>query len=260
MVQTHQVEVKGEACLASCPLIFQRDEDAVFPQTTPPHTPPSADTDTSNVLRKSSRIGSNTKRSYERMQSRRNGMPRKKFKYSVQEMPDISSTTDHTAVANGSINETSRDPTDVATRNESITKAVQPISNTVAATAVAESTDESANSEATTKAPAEIIQEPVNNATSAKPPTNSDLFDKPISNGAAAKATTDTTAMSANEHSNNATAPHSASKHTPRSEPSIKDCIETTTDSPLIKHTNVKRLVLNESSNSLEDVLEALKT
>jgi hypothetical protein len=155
MVQTHQVEVKGEACLASCPLIFQRDEDAVFPQTTPPHTPPSADIDTSNVLRKSSRIGSNTKRSYERMQSRRNGMPRKKFKYSVQEMPDISSTTDHTAVADGSINETSGDPADVATRNESITKAaVQPISNTAAAAAVAESTDESANSEAATKTPA----------------------------------------------------------------------------------------------------------
>ena len=187
-------------------------------------------------------------------------MPRKKFKYSVQEMPDISSTTDHTAVADGSINETSGDPTDVATRNESITKAVQPISNTAAATAVAESTDESANSEAATKAPAEIIQEPVNNATSAEPPTNSDLFDKPISNGAAAEATTDTTAMSANEHSNNATAPHSAGEHTPRSEPGINDCMETTTDSPPIEHTNVKRSVLDESGNSLEDVLEALKT
>jgi hypothetical protein len=176
-------------------------------------------------------------------------------------MPNISSTTDHTAVANGFINETSGDPADVATRNESITKAaVQPISNTAAAAAVTESTNESANSKAATKALAEIIQELVNNATSAEPPTNFDLFDKPISNGAAAEATTDTTTMSANKHSNNATALHSASEHTPRSKPSIKDCIETTTNSPPIKHTNVKRLVLDKSSNSLKDVLEVLKT
>ena len=65
--------------------------------------------------------------------------------------------------------------------------------------------------------------------------------------------------MSTNKHSNNATALHNASKHTSRSKLGIKDCIETTTNSPLIKHTNVKHLVLNEFSNSLEDVLKALK-
>ena len=85
----------------SCPLLFQRDEDDEFFQTTPPHTPPSVDA--SNVLRKSSRIGPD-KRSYEGMQSRYNGAgrPRKRFKYTVQEMPGMSS-----------------DPPDVADRNES---------------------------------------------------------------------------------------------------------------------------------------------
>jgi hypothetical protein len=66
--------------------------------------------------------------------------------------------------------------------------------------------------------------------------------------------------MSTNKHSNNATALHSASKHTPKSKLSIKDYIEITTNSPLIKHINVKRLVLNKFNNLLKDVLEALKT
>lgn len=69
------------------------------------------------------------------------------------------------------------------------------------------------------------------------------------------------TAMSANKHLNNVTALHTAGKDALRSEPSIKDCVETTTNSLLLnEHTNVKRLVLNELGNLLEDVLEALKT
>jgi hypothetical protein len=67
------------------------------------------------------------------------------------------------------------------------------------------------------------------------------------------------TTMSTNKHFNNVTTLYSTSEHTLRSEPSIKDCIETTTNSPLIKHINVKHLVLNKSNNSLEDVLKALK-
>jgi hypothetical protein len=71
IVQKHLIEIRGKACLKSCPFLFQRDEDDVSPQNTPPHTPPFADT--SNVLRKSSRIESGTKRSYNSMQSRHNG-------------------------------------------------------------------------------------------------------------------------------------------------------------------------------------------
>ena len=41
MVQTRQVETKGDACLRSCLVLFQRDEDDKGPQVTPPDTPPS---------------------------------------------------------------------------------------------------------------------------------------------------------------------------------------------------------------------------
>jgi hypothetical protein len=94
IVQTHQVEVKGDACLRSCPVIFQRDEDGdELPHITPPHTPPSRDT--SDASRKSSRIESGPKRSYEGMQGKQNGMarPRKKFKYTVREVDGMSSIT-----------------------------------------------------------------------------------------------------------------------------------------------------------------------
>jgi hypothetical protein len=150
----------------------------------------------------------------------------------------------------------------VAARKESTTKATEhPISDTAAAATVTDTTDESANSEAVTNALAKVIQEPVNNATSAGLPSNSDPFGKPINNSATAKTSMEMTAMSANKHSNDATAPHTAGEDAPRSKLGIKDCVETTADSlPMNKHTDVKRLVLNELGNSLEDVLEALKT
>lgn len=91
MVQTHQVETKGDACLRSCPVLFQRgvDDDDV-PQITPPDTPPSADT--SDASRKSTRIESGPKRSYEGMQGRQSGTvrPHKKFKYSILEVHGMS--------------------------------------------------------------------------------------------------------------------------------------------------------------------------
>lgn len=95
-MQTHQVEVRGEACLKSCPVLFERDGDDDAPQVTPPHTPPSADVSSSSP-RKSIRIESGTKRTYEGMQSRQNGTreigkPRKKFKFTVQKVSGMSST------------------------------------------------------------------------------------------------------------------------------------------------------------------------
>lgn len=73
-------------------------------------------------------------------------------------MPYISLMADRVGVANRSINKTYADPTNVAARKESITKATEhPISNTAAAAAVADTTNESANSEAVTKALAEVI-------------------------------------------------------------------------------------------------------
>ena len=93
MVQTHQVETKGDACLKSCPVLFQRDEEDDAPQVTPPETPPSADT--SDAYRKSTRIESGPKRSYEGMQGRQSGTgrPRKKFKYTILEVHGMSSMT-----------------------------------------------------------------------------------------------------------------------------------------------------------------------
>lgn len=93
IVQTHQVETKGDACLRSCPVLFRRDEDDDAPQITPPDTPPSAGG--SDASRKSIRIESGPKRSYERMQGRQNGAarPRKRFKYTMLEVHGMSSTT-----------------------------------------------------------------------------------------------------------------------------------------------------------------------
>jgi hypothetical protein len=84
--------MKGEECLNSCPLIFQRDKDDVSSQKTRPHTPPSTDT----VLRKSNRLELGTKRSYKGMQSRHSGegRPHKKFKYTIQEVNGSRDTID----------------------------------------------------------------------------------------------------------------------------------------------------------------------
>lgn len=92
IVQMHQVELKGEACLKACPIIFEREDDNST-QMSPPRTPPSQHT--SDAPRKSSRVGSGGKRSYQGMQSRqdRGGRPRKKFKYSLPEIPGMSSMT-----------------------------------------------------------------------------------------------------------------------------------------------------------------------
>lgn len=66
--------------------------------------------------------------------------------------------------------------------------------------------------------------------------------------------------MSAKDHSNHATALHPAGEDAP-SEPSIANCIETTTGSlPPNEPANAKLAVLDELGNSLEIVLEALKT
>ena len=88
--------MKGEACLKSCPVLFEQDADDDAPQITPPHTPPSVDAP-SSPPRKSIRIESGTKRTYEDMQSRQSGTGkigkrRKKFKFTVQEVSGMSST------------------------------------------------------------------------------------------------------------------------------------------------------------------------
>ena len=96
------------------PLYLPKEvEDDVSPQTTPPHTPPSADT--YDVLRKSSRLGPDKKRSYKGMQSRhsRARRPHNKFKYSFREVPSMCST----------INGSYTDSLDVPARKESISKA-----------------------------------------------------------------------------------------------------------------------------------------
>jgi hypothetical protein len=223
----------------SCPLLFQRDEDDESLQTTPPHTPPSADT--SNVLRKSSRIGPD-KRSYEGMQSRYNGAgrPCKRFKYTVQEISGMLS-----------------DPADVADRNESA--AERSMDNPTAVDGVRDTTDESPDSDPATNAPSEVIQELVNSTASAAPSTNSSLFDKPPSNDPTAETTTGTTAVSAGDHSNNTTTLYTAGGGAPASDPGA-GCIATTGSPPPNELINTKRPVLDESSNSLEIVLEALKT
>jgi hypothetical protein len=204
IVQTHQVEIRGEACLNSCLLIFRREEeDDVSSQNTSPHTPPSADN--SNLLRKSSRIGPSTKQSYEGMQSRHNGegRPRKRVKYTFQE-----------------------------------------------------------NSSAVTKALAKAMEEPVSSATSAGPSVNAYPFGKHLSNCPPTEATPPTTAIPAKDHSSIETALHTVSDATPAGEPRLTDGIETTILSgslPRSEDINTRRLVLDESGNSLETVLEALK-
>ncbi|PVH67948.1 hypothetical protein DL98DRAFT_599954 [Cadophora sp. DSE1049] len=122
---------------------------------------------------------------------------------------------------------------------------------------VRDTTDKFPNSDPATNAPSEVIQKPVNKATSAAPST---LFEKPPSNNPIAETTTGTTTVSAEDHSNNTTALYTAGGDAPTSDPGA-DCIETTTCSlPPNEPINTKRSVLDESSNPLEIVLEALKT
>ena len=91
--------------------------------------------------------------------------------------------------------------------------------------------------------------------------TNSYPFDKALSNSPTAEIAAEMTAASAKDHTNTETALYTVGRDTPTSEPSITNCTETTTVSLLPnEHTNVKRSVLDESSNSLENVLQALKT
>lgn len=175
------------------------------PQNTPPHTPPFADT--SNVLRKSSRIESGTKRSYNGMQSRQNGggRPPKKFKYTYQEILGMSF-----------------DPLDIAARRESITQAAErSINDTTTVDSVRDTTDEPPNNDLAANAPPEAIQEPVDKTASTAPSTDSSLFGNP-----------------------------------PRDNP----IVETTTGTTTLSADNAKRSILDGSGNSLEIVLEALKT
>ncbi|KAH9211161.1 hypothetical protein DL95DRAFT_192050 [Leptodontidium sp. 2 PMI_412] len=160
------------------------------------------------------------------MQSRCNGAgrPRKRFKYTVQEMPERS------------------------------------MDNLTTVDGVRDTADKSPNSDPATNALSETIQEPNNKTASAAPSTNSSLFEKPASNNPIAGTTTGTTAMSAEDHSNNTTALCIDGGDAPTSDLGA-DCIETTTSSLLPNELiNIKRSVLDESSNSLEIVLEALKT
>jgi hypothetical protein len=100
----------------------------------------------------------------------------------------------------------------------------------------------------------------VNKTTFAAPSTDSSLFEKPPSNSPIAQTTTGTTTVSAEDHSNNTAALYTAGGDAPTSDPGA-DCIETITGSlPPNELIHVKRSVLDESSNSLEIVLEALKT
>ena len=132
--------------------------------------------------------------------------------------------------------------------------------NLTAVDGVRDATDESPNSDPAANAPSEAIQEPVDKTASTAPPTDSSLFGKPPSNNPIAETTAGTTTMSAEDHSNNTAALYTTGGDAPTSDP-VADCIETTTGSlPPNELINIKRSVLGESSNSLEIVLEALKT
>jgi hypothetical protein len=146
----------------------------------------------------------------------------------------------------------------VANRNKSAVE--RSMDNPTAVDGVRDATNESPNSDPATNAPSEVTLEPVNKTASVAPSTISSLFDKPPSNGQTAETTTGTTAMSAEDHSNNTTALYPAGGGAPATNPGAH-YIETTTGSlPTNELINTKRLVLNKSSNSLKIVLEALKT
>lgn len=189
-----------------------------------------------NDLRKSNRIASGTKRSYEGMQSGTNGTgrPRKQFKYSVQEVHAISSTAQST---------------------------VTPIDHSVDATAldpVQNTSQEPFNSKTSTNVPLDRIQEPADNLASTSPSTSSPPPDVPLSSSPTDESPTETTDISATNRPNNEVA---LCEDDPPVGPSATDCTEVIAVSPPSnEHTNVTRSVLDESANSLESVLEALKT
>ncbi|PMD59028.1 uncharacterized protein K444DRAFT_664193 [Hyaloscypha bicolor E] len=117
--------------------------------------------------------------------------------------------------------------------------------NLMAVDGVRDTTDEYPNSDPATNTPSEVIQKPVNKTTSAAPSTNSSLFKKPPSSNPIAETTTGTTTVSAEDHSNNMTAPYTAGGDAPTSDPGA-DCIETTTGSlPPNELINIKRPVLD---------------
>jgi hypothetical protein len=193
-VQKHQVETKGKAGLVSCPLIFQEGEDGIPHESTPPPTPPSAGA--FSVLRTSSRIGHDAKRSYEGMQSRSSavGRPYKKLKYTCREMPGMLPAT----------NESYPNPLNAALRKESTAETAEPrIRDTTAAPTVTSTTSQN---------------------------------------------TVDMMATSASDHTSTVI---TTDGNSVSGEPSGTDCVETPT---------VKCLVLDESSSTLEAVLDALRT
>jgi hypothetical protein len=146
----------------------------------------------------------------------------------------------------------------VADRNEFITKTVERfMDNLTAIDNIKNATDKSPNSDPATNAPSEAIQEPVDKISSTAPPTDSSLFEKPPSNNSIAETTTGMTAMSTD--SNNTTALYTAGGGAPANDPGA-DCIATIGSLPPNGLINTKRSVLDKSNNSLEIVLEALKT
>jgi hypothetical protein len=127
--------------------------------------------------------------------------------------------------------------------------ALDPVRNT---------SQEPPNSEASTNASMNLIQEPADNAASASPSASSHPHDVPLSNSPTDESPTETTDISATNQSNNEVALFADA---PPVEPSATDGTEVITASLLSnEHMNVMRSVLDESGNSLESVMEALKT
>lgn len=246
-MQTHQVEVRGEACLKSCPVLFERDGNDDAPQITPPHTPPSAAT-SSSPPRKSIRIESGTKRTYEGMQSRQNGagksgMPRKKFKFTVQEVSGMSSTSgSHLPLAAGKVS------VRVCTG--------RLIDDRIAGDVAAYPGDEIPNSGVLEIAQMEAVLESADNATPASQTANPALV-LPPTDSSADPTTSEAATFSSSDTSSNETAPQD---DTSLIEASSADYHEmTAVSSPPDEHTIVERPVLDESGSSLESVFMSLK-
>jgi hypothetical protein len=128
------------------------------------------------------------------------------------------------------INGSCTGPLNMAAKKDSIIKATEHLINdTIVVDGVRDTIDESPNSDATANALAEVIQEPVINATSTGMSTNSHPFNKPLSNSPTAEITAEMTAASAKDHTNAETALYTVGEDTPISEPSITNCTETTT-------------------------------
>ncbi|KAH8782067.1 hypothetical protein BGZ57DRAFT_1003268 [Hyaloscypha finlandica] len=131
------------------------------------------------------------------------------------------------------------DPADVADRNESAVE--RSMDNPTVVDGVRDMTDESPDSDPAINTLSEVTQEPVNKTASIAPPTNSSLFDKPPSNSPIAETTIGTTAISAEDYSNNMTALYTTRGDAPISDP-ITDCIETTTGSLPPNKQNTDRI------------------